>query len=64
MVNKTIISTLSQFLLVVIIFTLPLKIFFQENNSNIFLADPTIFNNNGTYYLYGTGGGLCPDVNR
>lgn len=27
-----------------------------ENESNIYLADPTIFYDNGTYYLYGTGG--------
>ena len=58
MVNKSIIPTLTKILLVVLMFTAPLKIFSQENNSNIFLADPTIFFNNGTYYLYGTGGGV------
>ncbi len=28
----------------------------KEDQKNIFLADPTIFYHNGTYYLYGTGG--------
>jgi xylan 1,4-beta-xylosidase len=28
----------------------------QRETENILLADPTIFYNNGTYYLYGTGG--------
>jgi beta-xylosidase len=28
----------------------------KEGRENIFLADPTIFYNRGTYYLYGTGG--------
>jgi xylan 1,4-beta-xylosidase len=41
----------------------------QENNAskttdsqqkNILLADPTIFFDNGTYYLYGTTGGDTP----
>ena len=26
------------------------------HGQNIYLADPTIFYENGTYYLYGTGG--------
>lgn len=26
------------------------------SGQNIYLADPTIFYENGTYYLYGTGG--------
>jgi xylan 1,4-beta-xylosidase len=28
----------------------------QDGTNQILLADPTIFKNNGTYYLYGTGG--------
>ena len=32
-----------------------------ESDSSIFLADPTIFYNNGTYYLYGTGSGKYAD---
>ncbi len=33
----------------------------KDSSSNIFLADPTIFYNNGTYYLYGTGAGKYAD---
>lgn len=56
MIYQVIRLILLPFLMVVSILVLPTKLLSQENNSNIFLADPTIFYNNGTYYLYGTGG--------
>ena len=29
---------------------------FKAGEEYIYMADPTIFSDNGTYYLYGTGG--------
>jgi len=43
-----------------LIISSPQRLFSQEQtrqNKNILLADPTIFYNDGTYYLYGTGSG-------
>lgn len=47
-------------LLSLFIITTPKTLLSQEQkeiNKSIFLADPTIFYNNGTYFLYGTGAG-------
>ncbi len=63
MINKIVRLILLPLLLVVLLFS-PKSLFSQkkkDSSSNIFLADPTIFYNNGTYYLYGTGAGKYAD---
>jgi beta-xylosidase len=63
MINKIVRLILLPLLLVVLLFS-PKSLFSQkkkDSSSNIFLADPTIFYNNSTYYLYGTGAGKYAD---